>query len=151
MCSSQRGDAERGWRSAASISPEERGLQPVMQASIACRIIGGRIRPEIEMTSNTARISRGVAYGAGLIGGAYAVYAGTTWARFGHARTAVASERDPLLDRFMPTYDVVDRHRRFIAAPADMTFAAACDLDIEHSAFVRAIFRARQLVLGGAY
>ena len=103
------------------------------------------------MTSKAARVTRGLAYGAGLIGGAYAVYAGTTWSRFGHTRTAIGEDQDPLLDRFMPNYEVVDRHHVAVAAPTDVTFAAMCELNMEQSGLVRAIFKARQIALGGRY
>jgi len=51
----------------------------------------------------------------------------------------------------MPRYDVVEQHAAFIDAPADTTFAAECDLDLQRSAMIRAIFRARELILGAAH
>ena len=42
-----------------------------------------------------------------LIVAAYASYVGVTWYRYGHVRHAVGAEgTDPLLDSFMPAYDV---------------------------------------------
>jgi len=95
-------------------------------------------------------VSRGFAYGAGLTAGAYAAYAGTTWLRYGHMRGTAADDQDPLLDRFMPTYEVVERHHIRIGAPADIAFAAACDVDFQQSALIRAIFKGRELMLGAA-
>jgi hypothetical protein len=48
----------------------------------------------------------------------------------------------------MPVYDVVERHRIEIAAPADITFAAACEQDLMALPVVRAIFKAREILLG---
>ena len=53
-----------------------------------------------------------------------------------------------MLDRFMPVYDVVERHRVFVAAPAATVLAAAKDQDLMQSPLTRAIFRTRELVLG---
>jgi hypothetical protein len=61
---------------------------------------------------------------------------------------AAAAESDDLLDRFMPRYDVVERHHIHVAAPADVTFAASMDMDLEDSAVVRAIFKGREILLG---
>lgn len=95
-------------------------------------------------------VSRGLVYGAGLTAGAYAAYAGTTWLRYGHMRRTADDDQDPLLDRFMPTYEVVERHHIRIGAPADITFAAACDVDFQQSTLIRAIFKGRELMLGAA-
>jgi hypothetical protein len=77
--------------------------------------------------------------GAGLVA--------RNWYRFGtpreHGRT------DPLLDRFMPEYDVREYHEVGIEAPAATAYAAARELDIRRSRLVRAIFRGRELLLRG--
>jgi hypothetical protein len=78
----------------------------------------------------------------------YAVVVGTTWYRYGRIPPASADEQDPLLDQFMPEYEVAERHHIRVAAPAAMTLAAAADTDMQQSTIVRAIFRARELVLG---
>ena len=54
-----------------------------------------------------------------------------------------------LLDRFLPVYQVDERHETGVAAPADVTFAAARALDLRRSRLVRAIFRAREILMGG--
>jgi len=90
----------------------------------------------------------GLTYGAGLAAGAYATYAGLTYCRYGCVRPAVGDESDSLLDRFMPTYDVVERHQQRIAAPAEITFATLGEVDPQQSALVRAIFKGRELILG---
>ena len=40
------------------------------------------------------------------------------------AAPATPEDADAFLDRFMPEYDVVERHHINVAAPADVTFAA---------------------------
>ena len=84
----------------------------------------------------------------GVAAGAYAGYVGVTWLRYGRTVHARAEDIDPLLDRFMPIYDIVERHHIRAAAPADVTFSTACDIDIQRSPVIRSIFRAREVILG---
>ena len=93
-------------------------------------------------------VGRALMYGAGLTVGAYAAYTGSTYLRYGHLRRPVGDEGDTLLDRFMPAYDVVERHQERIAAPAEITLAALCEVDPQQSSLVRAIFKGRELILG---
>ena len=65
-------------------------------------------------------------------------------------RVRCAESRDELLDRFMPQYDVVERHRIRVAAPADVTLSAAAEQDLLRVPLIRAIFRAREIVMGAA-
>lgn len=83
------------------------------------------------------------AAGAGIAGGAYAAYVGATWLRYGR----VPPSQDPLLDRFMPTYEVGHRHSVDVAAAPDVTLAVAKEVDFGDARMVRAIFRARELIL----
>jgi hypothetical protein len=88
---------------------------------------------------------------AGSLGAAaagYSLMAGLAWIRYGHPAFPAAGETDALLDQFMPSYDIVERQRIAVKAPADVTFGAACDADLTASPIVRAIFRTRELVLG---
>jgi hypothetical protein len=91
---------------------------------------------------------RGLEAGAFLAVGAFAVYAGVTWYRYGRVPQADSDAHDELLDRFMPIYDVVERHRIRVAAPAAAALAAAREQDLLQSPLVRAIFKAREMVLG---
>ncbi len=52
-----------------------------------------------------------------------------------------------LPDRFIPAYEVAERHHIRVAAPAAITLAAATEIDLTQSAVIRAIFKARELVL----
>jgi hypothetical protein len=88
------------------------------------------------------------AAGVGLGIATYGAYAGTAWLRYGQRERATGADADPELDRFMPRYDVVERHHVDVDAPAALTFAAACEIDALRSSIVRAIFRGRELLLG---
>jgi hypothetical protein len=78
----------------------------------------------------------------------YATVIGTTWYRYGRVRSPRPDERDPLLDQFMPEYEVAERHHVRVAAPAAITLSAVTHTDLQQSRIVRAIFKARELVLG---
>jgi hypothetical protein len=86
--------------------------------------------------------------GLGLFTLGYATVVGTTWSRYDHVPPVSPDERDPLLDRFMPEYEVTERHHARVTAPTAITLAAAADTDLQQSRIVRAIFKAREMVLG---
>lgn len=88
--------------------------------------------------------------GASLAAISYAGYAGFSWLRYGHPKPPSAAEADSLLDRVIPSYDVVERHHIRVAAPPAVVLAAAKAQTLFRSGPVRAIFKARQLLLGGA-
>ena len=92
--------------------------------------------------------ARWLAVGVAVVAAAYGAYAGVTWYRYGAAAPPGPEEQDPLLDRFMPSYDVVERHHVRIAAPSAVTLAAARAVDLQGSPLVRAIIRAREVILG---
>jgi len=92
---------------------------------------------------------RWLAAGLGVAAAGYAAYAGATWYRYGYPAPPEPEEQDELLDRFMPTYDVVERQRVRVGAPAAVTFAAAREQDI-HTPIAQAIFKLRELILGAA-
>jgi hypothetical protein len=85
----------------------------------------------------------------GAIAGCYAAYVAVTWIRYGRAGDPAPSPPDRLLDRFMPRWEAGERHMTFVAAPAAITYAVACEQDLNANPIVRAIFRTRQLVLRG--
>jgi hypothetical protein len=89
-----------------------------------------------------------LAAGIGLAAATYAAYVGITWYRYGDAARPRPEEQDALLDRFMPAYDVVERHHIRIAAPAPVTLAAAREMDLLGSGLVRTIIKARETILG---
>jgi hypothetical protein len=89
-----------------------------------------------------------LAAAAGLATAGYATYAGITWCLYGSPRRACRGSKDELLDMFMANYEVADRHRIYVAAPAEISLAAATEIQLEDSALIRAIFKGRELVLG---
>jgi hypothetical protein len=109
-----------------------------------------RIQKQRPMTrmSSARRVGRWVAGGVAVAVLGYASAVALAWLRFGRAAAASGPAVDPLLDRFVPQYDVVERHHIRVAASAGVTLAAAAQASLKSSALSRAIFRARELVLG---
>jgi hypothetical protein len=99
-----------------------------------------------------ARLVGGLLAGAAAIAAAsYATYAGIIWCRYGRTKREVSGEEsDSLLDLYMPEYEVADRHHIRVSAPAEVTFGAACEMNMSQPAIVRAIFKMRELALGCA-
>lgn len=81
---------------------------------------------------------------------AYAAYVANTWKSYGNPPAPEPDESDDLLDRFIPEYDVVERHSISIAAPASDVMAAAREQDLRDLPLVNAIFKARELAFGAA-
>jgi hypothetical protein len=95
--------------------------------------------------------TRWLAAAIGLGAGAYAAYAGTAWYRYGRPATPDLDEIDPLLDDFMPVYEIVERHHIRVDAPALLTLAVASQLDLQASPLVRGIIRTREVILGATH
>lgn len=93
---------------------------------------------------------RWLAAAAGVAAGVYGAYVGVTWARFGKPARPSPDEDDPLLDHFMPRYDVVERHRVPVNAPAAVTLQVARDIDLFDLPAVRAIFKGREWLMSSA-
>ena len=88
------------------------------------------------------RILGRAAGGAGLLSLLYGAYVARTWWRFG--RKDGGTDRDPLLDRFLPGWDVRERHHIGVKASPEATYAAARGLDLDRSWLAHAIFRSRE-------
>jgi hypothetical protein len=73
-------------------------------------------------------------------------YIGTTWVRYG--KVSRDHPRNPLLDAFMPVYEVREIHETRVAAPASLTFSVARELDMQRSPLVKAIFAGREVLMG---
>lgn len=103
----------------------------------------------MKATTTLGVAAGGIAGAAALAIAGYAAFAGTAWTRFGHATAPRGrDEEDPLLDSFMPLYDVVERHHIRVAASAEITLAVARDMNVLDSCVVRAIFKGREVLLG---
>lgn len=92
--------------------------------------------------------ARAFAVGTATAVGAYAAYAAVAWCRYGRVSRTRDEEQDELLDRFMPMYDIVERHDIIVGAPAAVILAAARDQDLFRLPLVRAVFRAREIAMG---
>jgi hypothetical protein len=87
---------------------------------------------------------------AGVLGAAtlaYAGYAIASWIRYG--RFVTGAPANPLLDRFLPEFEIDERWETEIDAPVATTFEVATHLNLMPSPIIRAIFRGRELILGG--
>ena len=92
-------------------------------------------------------VVRWLAVCGGIAALPYAAYVAITWLRYGHSDDIADShERDAIVDRFMPAYDVAERHHVLVHAPADVTFQAATEMDLQQSRIVRGIFTAREWI-----
>lgn len=99
-------------------------------------------------TSRVRSTLRVMAAAVGGAAGAYGVYAARAWLRYGHVPPPADDEHDQVLDRVMPDYDIVERHRIRVAAPAAVTLTVAREQDLLNLPLVRPIFRMRALVMG---
>ena len=95
---------------------------------------------------NTAKT---VAATAAIAAAGYAALVVFNRARYGKVKGFAESGKDSLLDRFMPDPEVAEHHQIDINAPADVVMAAARDMEFLKSPVIRAIFKARELALGG--
>lgn len=102
---------------------------------------------------NVIRTAAGVAVaGAAVAAAGYAALAGSSWLRFGRpSPPRTPEEQDPLLESFIPTYDVVERHHVMVEAPAAVTLECARNLDINDACLSRAMFKARELFMGAEH
>ena len=73
------------------------------------------------------------------------VSAAVTYARFGRAHAR--EPRDPIVDRFMPRFEIDEVHETEVEAPASVTLAAAREIDLNDSPVIHAIFRGREMML----
>lgn len=94
------------------------------------------------------QVLKAVAGGLALLAMPYAASVASTWYRYGRTRALTRRTGSPdasLIDRFMPTYEVAERHEIQVDAPVEYTFAAARGMDVNRSPLVRAVFAVRTL------
>ncbi len=99
--------------------------------------------PQLRVNTPKRLFLAGLAASAAI----YATYVGTTWLTYAKRKS---SDHDPLLDTFMPNFEVAERHTITINAPAHLVFATALKTNLEGSAIIRALFRSREALLGGS-
>lgn len=98
------------------------------------------------MKTSTRKVATIIGGSAGVLALLGFGYLARNWCNYG--KVSATGTPDPLLDRFMPTYEVREYHEIRVAAPVEIAYAAARAMDINRSPVVRGIFRARQLALG---
>lgn len=103
------------------------------------------VRP---LTSPHHKITRLMVGTLGLAAAGYGAATALAWARYGHAPRGNAEEQDSMLDRFMPAYDVVERHDIAVDAPPSVTLVAAGAQRFMSNPIIRAVFKTREVVLG---
>jgi hypothetical protein len=90
----------------------------------------------------------GLIMGGALAAAGYAALIVLNRSRYGDGKH-FADAKDPVLDRFIPNPEVSEHHEIKVHAPADVVMAAAKSLQLGTAPVIRAIFRARELALGG--
>jgi len=93
---------------------------------------------------NIGRVMRIGLLAAGIGAASYGAYSLAAWARYGHVH-ADRHPHDALLDRFLSDPEVDEFHHFKVNAPAEITFEAAKNLDLQASPLVKAIFWLRGL------
>jgi hypothetical protein len=91
---------------------------------------------------------RAVAGAFALLAAPYVAYVATIWYRYGRTPAPTwdnGGREGSLIERFLPTYEVAERHEVDVAAPAELTMAAARDMDLYRSPVVHAVFAIRTL------
>src|SRR5262245_54149088 len=96
------------------------------------------------------RLLRIASLGCAAAAGGYAAWVAVAWSRYGRPSPSLVAARDDLLDRFMPAYDVVERHHVHVDAPPDVVLAVASEQDLSRIPLVRGIFKLREMVMCAA-
>lgn len=102
-------------------------------------------------TRSAGRALRWMSAAAGLSAAAYGACVAVAWSRYGRASVRGDDGTGASLDAFMPDYDVAEQHSVRVAAPAEVTFAAAAEVDIQRSRLIDGLFRARAFLLGAGH
>lgn len=87
-----------------------------------------------------------IAFGAGVAG--WLCWALVSWVRYGHDSHASTVSAD--VRHFLPEHEVEEIFQTSVGAPAPLTLATAEAMSLNASPAIRVIFRARELMLGGA-
>ena len=101
------------------------------------------------MKFRTIGLARGLAFGAGAAALGYAGLVAWHRSRYGTVNHVAEPGSSELLDRFIPSPEVLEHHHIAIAAPAEIVMAAAKEIRVMDSPLIRAIFKARELAMGG--
>jgi len=99
-----------------------------------------------QIIKNTAK---GVAATAAMAAAGYAALVVFNRAKYGKVKGFAAGAKDSLLDEFIPEPEVAEHHQIEINAPAAVVMSTAMEMELLESPVIRAIVKARELVLGG--
>ena len=90
-----------------------------------------------------------VAATAAVAAAGYAALVVFNRAKYGKVKGSADGAKDSLLDQFIPIPEVVEHHQIDVAAPAEVVMAAAREMEFLKSPVIRAIIKARELLLCG--
>ncbi len=101
------------------------------------------------MNKRLITFARNTAIGLGAAGAGYAAV--VAWNRWRYGKLTPASQPcgSTLLDRFIPDPEVIEHHHIAIDAPAESVLATASRMQLLDSPVIRAVFKLRQLAMGG--
>jgi hypothetical protein len=86
--------------------------------------------------------------GAAAFALGWTMWAVVSWTRYDHGSSA--ARHGAAVQHFMPDHEVDELFETRIRAPASVTFSEAESMSLDASPVIRAIFRAREILLGGA-
>lgn len=119
-----------------------------IQSCVEGRIVADPYR-SVPTGSQVPPGARWLAAALGIAVSSWATYAAVAWIRYGPRHGFDLAESDSLLDRFMPEYEVAERHTIRVTAPAKITFDVATNLDLQNSKIINGLFRTREFILRG--
>ena len=94
-------------------------------------------------------MGRGLAISGVMAAAGYAALVVLSRSKYGNAQTFADAAEDSLLNAFIPVPEVLEHHSIDVNAPADVVLATAKEIELLKSPIIRAIFRAREIALGG--
>jgi hypothetical protein len=103
----------------------------------------------MDVRQTVKNMGRGLVIGGAMAAAGYAALVALNRARYGSAKTFAEDAEDSLLNRFIPAPEVREHHSIAVNAPADVVIATAKEIELLKSRIIRAIFRAREIALGG--
>jgi hypothetical protein len=103
------------------------------------------VSQEDDMKTSARQAAMMVGRGAGALAVLGMGYLARNWYQYG--KVTRDGRPNPLLDMFMPTYEVREYHEARVAAPVEIAYQAVRAMDMNRSRLVRGIFRAREIAL----
>ena len=101
------------------------------------------------MNTRFTTVARSAAIAFSVAGAGYAAVVAWNRLRYGTLKPSRLPRGSSVIDRFIPNPEVVEHHHIAIDAPAEVVLAAAKQMRMLDSRSIRAIFKLRELVMGG--